>query len=134
MLRPNDVIELFKVRSARGSTDLPQLLDGLMIGGVIVVGGSNQNAVAAGQVARKLSRLGQIKAVNSTDAHELISPPAVSFDLAAIAQLLMIAKNEAFHETMKSVLDLLTHIERNELQLAAAEDALKGMQAKIQKL
>lgn len=106
MLRPDMVIAYAKQRGERQQTDFLQLVDGINLGGRIVVGGDHKNSRAFLNVMRQQNRLGVVLSVQ--EIKDSLDPvKTYSFDVVAIAQLLMVAKNEAFHQTIDSVITLL---------------------------
>ena len=107
MLRPDHVIELFKSRAKIGISDFEQLVEGIQIGGMIVVGGGPKNVQSLMPVMSRLNRLGAVSSIQEMDPRRIDIRKNITFDLAAIAQLLMIAKNESFHATIDQVISLL---------------------------
>jgi len=107
MLRPNDVIEWFKLRAAAGRNEISQLTDGLMPGGNIVVGGSEANAKLAISILSNQQRIGRVTSI--VDA-KLNPDNPTTFDTAAIVQLMMMSKNESFFETLELVCSLIEQV------------------------
>lgn len=105
MLRPDKIIDYFKVRAEKKQSDFTQLIDGINLGGRLVVGGGANNARKLQQVMGQSQRLGMIVSVAET--HDLNPQLTYTFDTAAIAQMIMTSKNEAFHNTIDAMLNLL---------------------------
>lgn len=114
MLRPDHIIELFKSRAKLNLSDHHQLVDGLSIGGTIVVGGGPTQVQRLMPVLTQFKRVGAVSSLQELDPRKLDLRKTITFDLAAIAQLLILSKNETFHATIDQALSLL--------QKACAED------------
>lgn len=95
MTRPADFLAWFAQRSAAGKSDLPQLVDGLMPGGTLVIGGAEINAAKALPILSNALRVAKVQPLAKATLHPNVT---ATFDAAAIAQLIMIARNESFHE------------------------------------
>jgi hypothetical protein len=137
MLRPTDVLNLFKIMASTSRSDLLQLLDGLNVGGVIIMGGSPKNAQMAERMMTQgnMRRLGQIRALTQIRPDELKPERHLySFDLAAIAQLIMLAQNETYHQTIETTVEVLTKMNDDGQDLAFAITCLEDMATKVQKL
>lgn len=98
-MRPDDVIEYFKSRCNLKQSDFQQLAEGIQIGGMIVVGGGPMNVKALLPVMSKAGRLGAVSSLQELDPKKINVRQTITFDLAAVAQLIMLAKNEVFHAT-----------------------------------
>ncbi len=136
-LRPADVIEYFKERAQTNQSDLMQLLDGLQIGGTVVIGGAPANAATAARIAQIQQRIGNIVSIAQIDRQFLdgrVASGPVTFDLAAIAQLMMIARNEAFHDTMAQVISMAEALRDNGQTLDVAIAILQEQDDKIQRM
>lgn len=105
MLRPDHFIDVTKKRVKKGQSDFLQLLEGVQIGGIIVVGGTDQQLGYFETSMKNMNRLGQVLPV--ANVRKLDPNRTHTFDMVAIAQMLMVAKNEAFHNTIDSVLNML---------------------------
>lgn len=120
MLRPQDVLDWVKERVSRNQTDLHQLIDGILVGGQIVIGGAEANVVKA----QGLLGGGKLGRLVSIQRAQLDWKRVTTFDAVAVAQLIMVAKNEAFHATAEQVLELVARgLEEGMLPALALEAA-----------
>ena len=110
MLRPDTVVSYAKQRAARRLSDLDQLLNGLNVGGRLIVGGDEKAASVMRSVATQQRRLGTIIALKDFREKELDPFMTYSFDVIAVAQLIMIAKNEAFHQSIDQAINVIQKI------------------------
>lgn len=107
MLRPDQVIGYAQARGQLRRSDFPQLVDGLNVGGRIIVGGGPENSRRLQQFIGMQNRLGGVVSVNEFNQKTLEVDVTYTFDVMAIAQMLMISKNEVFHATIDQILNLL---------------------------
>jgi hypothetical protein len=103
MLRPQQVVDYVKERLQRNKTDIHQLIDGIMVGGEIVLGGAETNVVKA----HALLGSGKLGRLTSIQNARLDWNRTTTFDSAAVAQLIMTAKNEAFHQTAEELIRMI---------------------------
>lgn len=106
MLRPNMVIDYAQERAKLHRSDFEQLLNGLNVGGRIIVGGDNQVSARYNSIATANKRLGVVISVTEIQERKLDPFVTYSLDIMAVAQMIMIAKNENFHQTVDQVLNL----------------------------
>lgn len=131
MLRPKDVFEWFKARSELNRNEIGQLVDGLMPGGQIVIGGAEANVAKMMPVMSNMQRIGRLVSINNA---KLDVKQPTTFDTAAVLQLIMIAKNENFFQTIELAVKLLEDADKNGLSLAAAAEILRNQAQKVAKL
>jgi len=133
VLRPDTVIEYVKARAARHLSDFEQHLNGLNVGGRLVVGGLPAAAAHLRSVAKVNRSLGVIVSINEIHgAEKLDVNHTYSFDLVAVAQLLMTGKNEAFHQTIDQSINLIQRLVVDEGQpIEAALQVLREQADKI---
>jgi len=108
VLRPNAVIAYVSERAAKKLNDFAQLIDGINIGGRIVVGGNEKSATSFEAHMRSMNRIGMVESI--TKIRQLDVSKTYAFDVVAIAQLLMVARNESFHETVENMIKLLEKV------------------------
>ena len=130
MLRPQDVINYAKARTERNQTDIHQLIDGIMVGGEIVIGGAQANV----DKAHRLLGSGKIGRLTSIVNAKLDWNRTTTFDTTAVAQLIMTAKNEAFHQTAEQLLGMIAECIEQGLTPALALEAARQRVLQVQKL
>lgn len=84
---------------------MAQLIDGVLVGGQVVVGGAEANVAKLLPLLAAKHRVGRLVSIQNA---KLRQNQATTFDTAAVLQLIMIAKNENFHQTIKMAIDLIT--------------------------
>lgn len=131
MLRPNDLVEWFKARSMASRNELSQLTDGIMPGGQIVIGGSEDNARKAAAILSLQQRIGRLTPITKA---KLDPTQPTTFDTAAIVQLLMMAKNESFFETIELAANLIRQMTDDGHSVDVALQTLAEQAAQVQKL
>lgn len=131
MLRPQQVIDWFKKRSDLGRNELSQLLDGLLVGGQIVIGGSEQNVQKATALMAGRARMGRMVSIQNA---KLDVEVPTTFDTAAVSTLLLIQKNETFHETIGTCQRMLAQAEADGKTLFEAIQILHVEADKIGRL
>ena len=107
MLRPEMVIEYAKARAQLRRSDFSQLMDGVNVGGRIIVCGPPEVSAKFNSTLTANRRLGTVVATSEIREVRLDPQVTYSFDTMAVAQMLMIAKNEAFHATVDQCISLL---------------------------
>lgn len=109
MLRPEMVVTYARARAEKKQTDFLQLMDGINVGGRIIVGGGFSNSASLLTIMRNQKKLGMVFSV--AEIKEPLSlEHTYTFDGMAIAQMIMIAKNEAFHQTVDQCLNMLQQV------------------------
>lgn len=131
MLRPNDVISWFQNRAQRGQNELSQLFDGVVPGGSVVVGGSESNMHRAVPTLSAHQRIGRVMSMATA---KLDPERPTTFDTAAIVQLLLIAKNEAFHESCEAMIKLIETVVADGRPVEVALQVARDQAAQVQKL
>jgi hypothetical protein len=131
MLRPQHVIDWVKERMSRNQTDIHQLIDGILVGGQIVIGGAEANVEKAQRLLGGASRVGRLVSIVHA---KLEWNKTTTFDAAAVAQLIMIAKNEAFHATAEQVLEMVAQSIEQGISPALALEAARQRVLQVQKL
>lgn len=131
MLRPNDLVEWFKARSMASRNELSQLTDGIMPGGQIVIGGSEENARKAVAILSLQQRIGRLTPIANA---KLDPTQPTTFDTAAIVQLLMMAKNESFFETIELTVNLISGVIADGHSVEVALQTLIEQAAQVQRL
>lgn len=107
MLRPDMIVSYAKKRHAIARSDFTQLMDGINIGGRIIIGGNAEGAARLRSIMTANRKLGMVLAVPEMKDPELDQFITYSFDVMAISQMVMIAKNEAFHATVDQCINLI---------------------------
>ena len=131
MIRPNDYLAWYQMRAQMGKHDLAQLVDGLSPGGTIVVGGSEINVQKTMPILSNVLRIGKVQSM----ANAVLDPNSTTtFDSAAIAQFILIAKNEAFHEALNMCVGFLEKQDRDGTEFKVALQRLQAEAEKIQRL
>lgn len=105
VLRPNDVMKWFKLRSDAGQNEMAQLIDGVLVGGQVVVGGAESNVAKLLPLLAAKHRVGRLVSIQNA---KLLPNQATTFDTAAVLQLIMVARNESFHQTIAQAIDMIT--------------------------
>ena len=132
MLRPEMVVNYAKFRAAKGFSDFSQLVDGVNVGGHIIVGGDTRVQARLQGLMQQARRLGTVIAVANVDTKELDPARTYSFDVMAIAQMIMIAKNEAFHDTITQAINVIQDLAVNRGQ--KIETALQVLREKADEI
>lgn len=107
MLRPSDVTKWFKERSDLGRNELAQLVDGVLPGGQVVIGGAEDNVRKMMPLLAARQRVARLTSIQHA---KLSVDQSTTFDTAAVLQLIMIQKNETFHQTIKEAVNLITQV------------------------
>jgi len=107
MLRPDMVITYAKTRGEQRLSDFSMLMDGINVGGRIIVGGCEKNSAKLRSIMTANQRLGMVLSVQEVKDQVLDPFVTFIFDTMAVAQMIMIAKNEAFHSTVDQTINLL---------------------------
>jgi len=135
MLRPDMIIQHAKERADKRLTDFNQLIDGLNIGGRIIVGGDNRTSMRLRSLAMQAHRMGQIMAISEVTEQRLDPFVTHTFDEIAIAQMLMAAKNEAFHDTIdKCIAFIQENVVDGEEPLVVGLQLLREMANQVPRL
>lgn len=107
MLRPDIWIDYAKARGQMRRSDFEQLLNGVNVGGRVIVGGDQQAAAALRSVALANRSLGVILSLHEVRERKLDPHVTYTIDCTAVGQLLMMAKNETFHQTIDQSINLI---------------------------
>jgi hypothetical protein len=87
--------------------EMAQLTDGLLVGGQIVIGGSEANIKKAHSFMAGRARMGRMASIKDA----VLDPDKpTTFDTPAIVQLLLIQANETFHSTADTLLTMIQDI------------------------
>jgi hypothetical protein len=131
MLRPKDVLAWYALRTQKGKHEILQLVDGLMVGGQIVLGGSEVNATKAISLMGSTARLGRLVSIERA---QLDPNNPTTFDTAAIVQLIAISKNEGFHESVEATITSMVDLINDGHDVEVAAQVTRERAAQVGKL
>ena len=138
MIELKHLVALAQVMNLHKRSDLPQLLDGVQLDGLIVMGGGAQaieqakTAMMRGGNLRQVTKLRSLQDIQPDDLDARVT---YSFDLMAIVQLLMFQQNQNFHGVMDTVINNLESMANDPaMNLTTAVEVFSAMKNQVGKL